>query len=652
MDNNDYWENDELNNSTIINKPDIINIDKLKDYDERLKEFTKKIDKRKTMIEDQIIKINSLEEEISKTSQEMDNYFKKKMNEKKKIEFTTNTTQDLQKNSLNTSKTITIETNIINNFRKLSTINLNEEEKSKIISLMNKVNKIESENIENLLINYNNYISDTKMLLNDIVRGFEYDKFLIEKLRNIDKTNDVNLHDRLTFEAIYEHFEMADAPVREELRLQKYLGYLKKLLEDLDDLKKKSSSLDNINNQKLTKFYFEEFQKKFCQSISYFCLRFIKKLDKFDRKYEEIELINIIKNRMSKNFRDIKLKIENNLNYFNNKFFEFMNILFKKTLRNPNKYIIIKNNSVEFTEEFLLENIKLFNNFYYDIQKQTIKLIEPEYIKFIGQLSPYYFLIKFEYIEKYKHLSLLKPKIVKSYHQKIFINTLLFLKIKLYLLSGVLSQNKINYFAKIIKNFFEYEKIYNVFGFENFNFFKNLYKEYFSELNQRMVENPKIQNLDKENILKIETISHKIINNLEKNIIKVDKLNELKLIVSNILFSEKKISNLKIKEFLDSYYLYIITIINLSNFLKEENIKKILKKYLKISYSNIIKYNNKYSGQIDAKFIDFKNKILDYYNKMKNINNLNNFSQKFFNHLLKLKIYYEGFLIRKNRFIY
>ena len=648
MDNNDYWENDELNDSTIINKPDIINIDRLQDYDERLQEFTKKLDKRKEMIENQIIKINSLEEEIIKTSKKMDSYFKKKMREKAKIDISVIPEQN-QKNNVNRNKTMS-GANIMNNFRRLSKINLdNLEEKSKLTSISEKMNEIDTKDIEYLLMNYNNYISDTKKLLNDIVRGFEYDKFLIEKLRNIDKVNDVNLHDRLTFEAIFEHFEMSDSHVdKEEYEIQKYLGYLKKLLDDLDILKNKSSSLENINNQKLTKFYFEEFQKKFCQSISYFCLRFIKKLEKFDRKYEEIDLINIIKKRMNKNFREIKIKIENNLDYFNQKFFEFMNILFKKTLRNPNNYIIVKDHNVEFTEEFLLDNIKLFNNFYYDIQKQTIKLIEPEYIKFIGQLSPYYFLIKFEYIEKYKHLSLLKPQIVKSYHQKIFINTLLFLKIKLLLLSGVLSQKKINYFHEIIHNFFKYEKIYNVFGFENFNFFKNLYKEYFSELKKKKIENKKKENVDKKNLLKMEALSDLIINNLENDIIKIDKLNEIKLIISNILFSKKKISNSKIKQFLDSYYLYIITIINLSEFLKKENIKKILKKYLKISYSNIIKYNNKYHGQIDAKFIDFKNKILDYYNKMRKIKNLNDFSQKFFNHLSKIKIYYKGFLKRKN----
>jgi len=47
-----------------------------------------------------------------------------------------------------------------------------------------------------LLTRYNNYITDSKKDVVEIIRSFEFDKYLIEKLREVDNIVDIHQHDK------------------------------------------------------------------------------------------------------------------------------------------------------------------------------------------------------------------------------------------------------------------------------------------------------------------------------------------------------------------------------------------------------------------------------------------------------------------------
>lgn len=71
---------------------------------------------------------------------------------------------------------------------------------------------------------------------------------------------------------------------------------------------------------------------------------------------------------------------------------------------------------VRLKENFIRKKAFLFNKFYYELYKETIDLIRPEYIKFVTQLSPFYYSIDHTLISKYQYISSLDKNMIKSYH--------------------------------------------------------------------------------------------------------------------------------------------------------------------------------------------------------------------------------------------
>ncbi len=74
--------------------------------------------------------------------------------------------------------------------------------------ISNRFNSLINPNeIEDLLRKYNDYITDSKIEVVEIIRSFDIDKYLIEKLRKIDKIDDVHFNDKETFETIFQYFK-------------------------------------------------------------------------------------------------------------------------------------------------------------------------------------------------------------------------------------------------------------------------------------------------------------------------------------------------------------------------------------------------------------------------------------------------------------
>lgn len=53
-----------------------------------------------------------------------------------------------------------------------------------------------------MITEYNNYITESKKEVVDVIRELEFDKYLIEKLRKVDYVEDVNENDIKTFKVI------------------------------------------------------------------------------------------------------------------------------------------------------------------------------------------------------------------------------------------------------------------------------------------------------------------------------------------------------------------------------------------------------------------------------------------------------------------
>lgn len=129
---------------------------------------------------------------------------------------------------------------------------------------------------------------------------------------------------------------------------------------------------------------------------------------------------------------------------------------------------------IKLKQQYIKKKFYLFNKFYRDLYKETIELIQPEYIKFVTQLSPYFNSLNFEWIEKYKYLASLDNNLIKSYHQKIFVVTFMLITMKLNMDPKYFFEKKRLLFKESLENFFTYEQVYDVFLTQDFNFFKSL----------------------------------------------------------------------------------------------------------------------------------------------------------------------------------
>ena len=80
----------------------------------------------------------------------------------------------------------------MNNYQKLNKNNLSEtKDLLKLNTTLPVLKELEYSQIREFLLKYNNYITQSKHQVGEIIRNLEYDIYLIEKLRDVDMIDDV-----------------------------------------------------------------------------------------------------------------------------------------------------------------------------------------------------------------------------------------------------------------------------------------------------------------------------------------------------------------------------------------------------------------------------------------------------------------------------
>ena len=80
----------------------------------------------------------------------------------------------------------------MNNYQKLNKNNLSEtKDLLKLNTTLPVLKELEYSQIREFLLKYNNYITQSKHQVGEIIRNLEYDIYLIEKLRDVDLIDDV-----------------------------------------------------------------------------------------------------------------------------------------------------------------------------------------------------------------------------------------------------------------------------------------------------------------------------------------------------------------------------------------------------------------------------------------------------------------------------
>lgn len=86
-------------------------------------------------------------------------------------------------------------------------------------------NELTDNEIKEFLFGYNNYITESKSQIFEIIRSLEYDIYLIEKLREVDSIDDIFEHDKKTFEVVLGHYQQQEE-IKEEGRINYYYNQL------------------------------------------------------------------------------------------------------------------------------------------------------------------------------------------------------------------------------------------------------------------------------------------------------------------------------------------------------------------------------------------------------------------------------------------
>ena len=620
----DFWSEAEDEDSIIVNKPEIPRLSELMKKSINPK-FSKLINTYLQKIYFQIEKINELKDLLKSSRNEIMNFSKNKSSNILKFQKTISISKEKKRrvsvkiinfNDISSSAILNdykvnqkaglfnefrVENELLKNYEQIKGLKPNEDN-GDINFIIQK--DIQTEVIDKLIISYNEYVVTSKRTIIEFVISCNYDNYLIDKIKSIEyathKISDTDFFDYLN--DYYQGYRELHS-IKNERDFYELFGSLERELKQIKN--NTDIKLESETNEILSRFLLNQFHKEFLIAVSYFVKKYINEIEWIKKEYQKTNGFRAIRMSIKEKYKNLVVQFNFIIKTFNDNLNAFLEYNFPRLLDKMNSIKTkIGRKEIRLSEEMEKDLNKRYTSFFDNNYDKHLRFLKPEFIKFISQIIPYYYDVDLPFLDYYDYVSNIPQKTYFLFFQiiiKVFTN-LVSLKANINRYAFDNSQLKaiflqINYFKEI-------KPVFNIFNVSNGNYF-----DFFLE------DNFKTQKIEKSRFPGVNSNRRDLereIEALNSNIIQKGKLNS-SAIKKLILYLQSNKNNKENSETdnstITSLLEYYSDLKKINSLTEHNSQMNLLKKYLKINTSNLVKFNNKAFLKLEVKLIDLKKRI-------------------------------------------